>query len=359
MNLCRTICTLMLLLLYFSACSLAPETAPLDPVERALAWDYGVWIGQVTSHCIEGQAGEGKWPHYMIKAHDGNVEFSCAINFYSRNETIPYKDVTFSTMDPDNGIFSLPNGWKTLKPKGTAPNPSSGSLDFIRHPGILKLINGHPWKTDPLIDSSKTNSPFMRNLLKDSVRIYVFGEKFHYNGNGVHDIHQNQGNPATSPEFGPLNGTWQDGGIIVEYPPIVTVKTFTVIIGGIERTIRIPVSTPQRRLFMTRFRVQSDFTDNNGHGINPNIYSFSRQVGYKDSPIHYGPYVTDQLEVESTSSIVRFYVKKGSPASPTNYDFISDSFLKCNGQAEYYICAHSQFKISGRRLEWDLTIRKK
>lgn len=45
-------------------------------------------------------------------------------------------------------------------------------------------------------------------------RVYLFGERF-TSGNGVHDVHQNQGDPAGS-QWYVQNGIWQDGAVAVE-----------------------------------------------------------------------------------------------------------------------------------------------
>jgi uncharacterized protein YukJ len=49
-----------------------------------------------------------------------------------------------------------------------------------------------------------------------SVRLYVFGQQF-TTGLGVHDVHQNQGDPLGS-QWYPDNGIWQDGGVMAEQP---------------------------------------------------------------------------------------------------------------------------------------------
>jgi len=46
-------------------------------------------------------------------------------------------------------------------------------------------------------------------------KVYVFGERFRDGGRGVHDVHQNQGDPAGS-RWWEQNGIWQDGAVAVE-----------------------------------------------------------------------------------------------------------------------------------------------
>lgn len=54
----------------------------------------------------------------------------------------------------------------------------------------------------------------LETVLASAVRCYVFGEPFHTDL-GVHNIHQNQGDPVGSP-FAVENAIWQDGATIVE-----------------------------------------------------------------------------------------------------------------------------------------------
>jgi len=53
-----------------------------------------------------------------------------------------------------------------------------------------------------------------RGLISQGVRFYVFGEPFS-SGLGVHNIHQNQGDPVGGGHDAE-NGPWQDGATIVE-----------------------------------------------------------------------------------------------------------------------------------------------
>jgi Uncharacterized conserved protein (DUF2278) len=45
-------------------------------------------------------------------------------------------------------------------------------------------------------------------------RVYIFGERFQHTGQGVHDVHQNQGDPAGT-RWWNTNGIWQDGAVAV------------------------------------------------------------------------------------------------------------------------------------------------
>lgn len=53
----------------------------------------------------------------------------------------------------------------------------------------------------------------LESVLAQGEVVFVFGQ-FSDAGNGVHDIHQNQGDPLNSP-WAASNGIWQDGATIV------------------------------------------------------------------------------------------------------------------------------------------------
>jgi len=68
----------------------------------------------------------------------------------------------------------------------------------------------HPW-----ISSNGDNAlTALEAELLTNRKVYAFGERF-TSGNGVHDVHQNQGDPAGSQWYA-QNGIWQDGAVAVE-----------------------------------------------------------------------------------------------------------------------------------------------
>jgi uncharacterized protein YukJ len=54
-------------------------------------------------------------------------------------------------------------------------------------------------------------------VLVGTPKVYLFGDRFGASDQGVHDVHQNQGDPAGS-QWWDLNGIWQDGAVAVERP---------------------------------------------------------------------------------------------------------------------------------------------
>ena len=81
----------------------------------------------------------------------------------------------------------------------------------------------------------------LESVISQGDKVFVFGQFFN-TGNGVHDIHQNQGDPLAS-NFSLSNGIWQDGATIVQ-------KADGTFVG-----------------FFNKFETQSFKTDSQGHPI--------------------------------------------------------------------------------------------
>ena len=81
----------------------------------------------------------------------------------------------------------------------------------------------------------------LESVISNPLRVMVFGAPFRV-GRGVHDIHQNQGDPIGG-GFDRENAIWQD---------------------GITIAVR---SDGTASAFMNKFSTQADATDDNGHSI--------------------------------------------------------------------------------------------
>ena len=98
-----------------------------------------------------------------------------------------------------------------------------------------------PWKIGTDIEALTD----LEAMLVDAARVVVFGESYPSSGArppGLHDIHQNQGDPIGS-SFSGLDGIWQDGLTIVIHSDGTAVA------------------------FMNKFSTQSDETDNQGRPV--------------------------------------------------------------------------------------------
>ncbi|MQS05046.1 DUF2278 family protein [Streptomyces sp. OF1] len=132
-----------------------------------------------------------------------------------------------------------------------------GALDFQRHPALLghrrcrfahwlprwlreavePFCRPMPWTAGSNLDAAEAFEP----ILVPARPILVFGEPFR-TGLGMHNIHQNQGDPAGS-QWWDENGIWQDGA------------TMTRREDG-----RFDV-------FLSKFSTQVDRTDDEGHPV--------------------------------------------------------------------------------------------
>lgn len=221
---------------------------------------YGVVIGTVTRHHIEAPDSEGRWPHYKIFVDTPDGEYECVINLKSRTEVrIEERDFRNLSRDHFQAILSKTDGYHSLE-----STPSSGALDFIRHPGLRGLKDYSSfWKpsyflcrilpglckqcwiryrcADWWLEDGTNVIDLIEYYLNRVERIYIFGEPYSGGDLGLHNIHMNQVDPVDSP-FSAENGIWQDGGLILEY------------------------NDPQARLsvFHTKFETQSLNTDSEG-----------------------------------------------------------------------------------------------
>ena len=99
-------------------------------------------------------------------------------------------------------LSSFGDGWHSLESL-----PESGAIDYCRSP--LFLPDGD-WQRG----TGRSAFMSLEPLLRHGRRVFIFGEPFR-RGQGVHNIHQNQGDPASS-RWAPENAPWQDGAVVVE-----------------------------------------------------------------------------------------------------------------------------------------------
>jgi uncharacterized protein YukJ len=186
--------------------------------------NYGVFKGRPISRRLA----TGRSPHYQIQLVDENgTFFRAAINV--RSQTAP-SEVMFYVkpffIHPITGVIKeLASGFHPL-----ASQPDSGALDFIR--GNLfppELMTPLPISAQgPDNDlNEKLDQVVQRAMADEDALVYAFGQRwgpenkkadnyFGFKpGNGIHDIHMNQGNVG---RFKGDDGVWQDGGLIFEFP---------------------------------------------------------------------------------------------------------------------------------------------
>jgi uncharacterized protein YukJ len=186
---------------------------------------YGLLSGRVVETRREGAADS---PHYQIHVVDRLGEhFRVAVNVESAQAPSELRylvdddlqhPVTASLPDPESGWTDLPTG----------PGGGGGaSLDYVRanlfDPAAMRLLP--PEVSGPDNDLADLFDHYLQRAVADQgVVLYAFGERwgpestaadkaFGFRpGNGVHDIHMNQGNTG---RFTRDDGVWQDGGLLL------------------------------------------------------------------------------------------------------------------------------------------------
>src|SRR4051812_29290722 len=184
---------------------------------------YGVLAGRVVDRRREGLTDT---PHYQIHvvSTDG-TSFRLAVNVQSQespSELLYLVDENFQ--HPLTSALAAGDGWRLLP-----PGPGGANLDFIRANLFdhTKMRSLPPDVSGPDNDLADVLDHYVERAMADpTAELYAFGERFGPEsipdkvfaftpGNGVHDIHMNQGN---SPRFARDDGVWQDGGLLLHFP---------------------------------------------------------------------------------------------------------------------------------------------
>ena len=185
---------------------------------------YGVLAGQVVDRRSEGGTDT---PHYQIQVDGGGVDFRLAVNVLSKerpSELLYLADEAFQHPIVQD-LATLGDGFTPLP-----STPGGLALDFIRANLFDRMMLRAVPATAPGPDNDLADKldHFMERAAADAAaRVYAFGQRwgpepgtpdkvFGFSpGNGIHDIHMNQGN---SQQFRKDDGVWQDGGLLVHYP---------------------------------------------------------------------------------------------------------------------------------------------
>jgi uncharacterized protein YukJ len=183
---------------------------------------YGVLAARVVDRRREGTTDT---PHYQLHlVDDQGTHYRSAVNVLSQempSELLYLADENFA--HPLTGrLPAAGSGFTTLPSK-----PGGAALDFIRgnlfDPAQMRTIPPDlPGEDNDLAD--KLDHYIQRAINNADAGVYVFGERWgpersvkdkifgFLPGNGVHDVHMNQGN---SSRFRRDDGVWQDGGLLI------------------------------------------------------------------------------------------------------------------------------------------------
>ncbi|PBB98982.1 DUF2278 family protein [Mesorhizobium sp. WSM3862] len=184
---------------------------------------YAVLKGRPTNNRL----GTKKNKHYQVLISANGEQYRIAVNVESGDGS----EVAFLVRAPFehpiiNGLAALEPGLHKLPSA-----PGGMAIDFIR--GNI----GQPWEFQPLPydaagpdnDLNEKIDAFVQRAMSDeNAMIYAFGapwgpepttaDKFFgfKPGQGIHDIHMNQGNPPG--QFHKDNGVYQDGALLFNFP---------------------------------------------------------------------------------------------------------------------------------------------
>ena len=183
---------------------------------------YGVLKGKA----IDMMNGQGSKPHFQVKIIDDDLfRIAIDVKFQEEPSTVLYY------LDEDfnhpiiKGLGTLSPGFQDLESR-----PGGIALDYIRG-NLFDTTQMKPLPYNLPGPDNDLNELFHKYVDKaismETSEIYAFGQHwgpennkrdqyFGFKpGNGIHDIHMNQGNRD---QWINDDGTWQDGGILFHYP---------------------------------------------------------------------------------------------------------------------------------------------
>ena len=182
--------------------------------------------GLLTARVIESRReGSSDTPHYQIHLEDDDDgHFRAAVNVLSQQspaDLLYLVDEDFRHPVTD-AVQALGSGWHSLSPRPGGPN-----LDYIRANLFARdrMRSLPPDAAGPDNDLADLLDHYVQRAIGDAgTALSVFGQRWgpeptvadkifgFLPGDGVHDVHMNQGNGA---QFRSDDGVWQDGGLLL------------------------------------------------------------------------------------------------------------------------------------------------
>jgi uncharacterized protein YukJ len=185
---------------------------------------YGVLRGSVIDHRLA----SGANAHFQLHVVDDTSHYRIAVNVESQMQPSELEYLIDSNFRHEilNAVAALPAGWSDLDQH----KPGGAALDFIRG----NLFNRDDMRQLPFDvpgpdnDLNEKLAHYVRRAMADEqAAVYAFGQRWgpergkadkifgFLPGNGVHDIHMNQGNVG---EFVRDDGVYQDGALLLHFP---------------------------------------------------------------------------------------------------------------------------------------------
>lgn len=185
---------------------------------------YGVLVGRAVDRSVETDLDT---PHYQVRMEAAGSSYRVAVNVRS-SQSPPdllyqvIEDLEHPMLAP---LAEFTDGFHVLPSA-----PGGVALDYIRQnlvdrDAMRTLPSSLPGPDNDLAD--RIDHFVTRAIADPEARVYAFGERWgpeqgvadkvfdFLPGNGVHDVHMNQGND------GPYvrdDGVWQDGGLLLHFP---------------------------------------------------------------------------------------------------------------------------------------------
>ena len=186
---------------------------------------YGVLLGTIQNYYRDPPDNFGRYYHANLIVQAPAGTYHCAIDVDSHASNTGVEWRTFGLRAADLSIvLGLGSGWHAL-----ASNDTSGALDYIRSPmfalrvgcrqAILRMLGmgsnvADTWKRGTSVEALTDLEPLVTVTRNAGLLALVWGEPF-TSGLGVHNVHQNQGDPAGS-AWWDEDGIWQDGCTILQ-----------------------------------------------------------------------------------------------------------------------------------------------
>jgi hypothetical protein len=192
---------------------------------------YGLLIGTLMKHFRDTPDDQGNWFHVNLRLDVDGSAYRCAVDVDSHASAVGVQwkvlTVPMAMLGPVGGLL---DGYHERRRE-----EADGALDLIRHPALA----GDPAYTSWTSGSNLEASVALESILHIGRRTFVWGEPFE-TGLGMHNIHQNQGDPLGS-QWADENAIWQDGGTMTLRPD-----------GDLDA-------------FVSKFTSQASSTDDQGH----------------------------------------------------------------------------------------------
>lgn len=177
---------------------------------------------------IDHRLASGANAHFQLHVVDDAAHYRIAVNVESQMQPSELEYLIDSNFRHEilNALAVLPPGWNALDKH----EPGGAALDFIRgnlfnRADMRKLPFDVP---GPDNDLNEKLAHYVRRAIADEqATVYAFGQRWgpeqgkrdkifgFVPGNGVHDIHMNQGNVG---EFVRDDGVYQDGALLLHFP---------------------------------------------------------------------------------------------------------------------------------------------